>query len=461
MTEPHASLDLFGVAWRLGATIFFVLLNGFFVAAEFALVKVRVSRLEEHARRGGGSARAARHIVAHLDRYLSACQLGITLASLILGALGEPAVSRLLLALAEAVGIELGPANRFVPVVSITLAFAVITTLHMTLGEQAPKMWALRRAEGTALRTAYPLLVFTRVFGPFIAAVNGISNALLRLAGLEPEVGHEGSHSAEEIRSILSLSARAGHISEREYELTENVFRMMDLEVRHIVVPRVDVEFLSLERPLEEALQALRESGHSRFPLCERGLDTIVGFVHGKDVLDRVLCGEEPELRSLARPPTFVPDTMSVSNFLIELQSQRAHCAAVLDEHGSVMGLAFREDALEEIVGPLGDEFDEHSPDVRQTGDGIFEVRGGLALPDLCDRLEIELDEDEGEETVGGLVTARLGRLARKGDRVELPPFVVVVTEVGRRRIQRLRFEPPPAPGPELDETETPGAASD
>jgi CBS domain containing-hemolysin-like protein len=441
LTDSHASVDLFGVAWRLGATLFFVALNGFFVAAEFALIKVRAPRIAQLARDGSRAAPTVQHILRHLDRYLSACQLGITLASLILGALGEPAVSVLLIAAAAAVGLPIAPDAGWVPFVSIGLAFAVITTLHMTVGEQAPKMWALRRAEKMALATAPALRGFAWLFGPFINGINWISNALLRMIGLPPELGHEVSHSAEEIRSILSLSARAGKISKHEYELTENVFRIIELEVRHIVVPRVEIDFLVLERPLEENLEHIRTSGHSRFPLCELGLDTIAGIVHSKDVLDATLRGETPDLRAVARPPVFVTDTMSLSNFLRELQEHRQQCAVVLDEHGTAIGLAFREDALEEIVGPLGDEFDDEDPDFVELPDGSYELRGRMPLPELEDRLDFDLTEEEREEedTIGGHVTARLGRFPKKGDAVQVGPYLATVTDASRRRAQKLR----------------------
>lgn len=441
-------MDLFGLAWRLGATLFFVLLNGFFVAAEFALVKVREARIEELARAGRPSARAARHLLAHLDRYLSACQLGITLASLALGALGEPVVSELLLAGAAWLGVDVSRDSAWVPLLSISTAFALITVLHMTVGEQAPKLWALRRAERTILQTALPLRFFTLVFGPVITAINGISNAILRIAGLPSDVLGESSATAEELRGILALSARAGHISERERELAENVFRLIELEVRHIVVPRVDVEFLSLQRPLAEALEGIRRSGFTRYPLCEVGLDTIVGFVHVRDVMEDAMHGREPDLRELVREPLFVPDTMALSDFLLEVQRGRAHCAAVLDEHGTVIGLAFREDALEAIVGPLGDEFDEQSPEWVEVAPGIFEVQGRMPLPEASDRLALEIDEAASEGTIGGHVVARLGRLPRKADVVDIGAWRVTVLEVVRRRIQRLRFERMPEPEP-------------
>jgi CBS domain containing-hemolysin-like protein len=321
----------------------------------------------------------------------------------------------------------------------------------MTLGEQAPKMWALRRSESMALDTAFVLRGFTLVFGPLIAVVNAISNSVLRLLGLPQEHGHEASHTAEEIRSVLSLSARAGEISERQYEITENVFRVTELEVRHIVVPRLDVQYLSLEWPLEENLRIVRESGHSRLPLCERGLDSIRGFVHVKDVLDQVLTsGAQADLAALARPGLFVSETMPMPGFLIELQNKRAHCAAVVDEHGTVIGLAFREDALEEIVGPLGDEFDEQTQDFVRIRDGAYELSGRVSLPDVCNELELSLDEDDDEkaDTIGGYVVARLGRLPRAGDKVDVGGYRATVLDATRRRVQRLRLEKNPGAAP-------------
>jgi CBS domain containing-hemolysin-like protein len=445
----HGHLDAIGIAWRLGATIFFVLLNGFFVAAEFALVKVRATRIEALLKGGSRRARGVQHVLAHLDRYLSACQLGITLASLILGALGEPAVSVLIVEGLRAFGVHVTPDATWVPIVSIGLAFTAITVLHMTLGEQAPKMWALRRAEATALHTAFALRVFTAIFGPFIDVINSISNWLLRLIGLPIDPGHEASHTSEEIRSMLALSWAAGHISKLEHEVTENVFRIMELEVRHIVLPRIDVEFLSLGRSDEENMAVIRDSGHSRLPLCNEGLDTIIGFVHTKDVLQQVLESKPVELKALARDAIFVPDTMSLSNFLKELQSGNQHCAAVIDERGTAIGLAFREDALEEIVGPLGDEFDEHEREFKEIEDGVYEIAGRMSVPETCDRLDFELGEAEyeDEDTIGGHITARLGRLAKRGDQVMVGPYLATVVEVGRHRVRRVRLERAPDEG--------------
>jgi CBS domain containing-hemolysin-like protein len=445
LTDAHVALDLYGVAWRLGATLFFVFLNGFFVSAEFALVKVRQARIDQLANEGRRAARTTKHILQHLDRYLSACQLGITLASLILGALGEPAVSVLLIAVFSSFGLDVAQ-SEWVSILSIGLAFTVITVLHMTVGEQAPKMWALRRSEAIAMRTSGVLRAFTAVFGPFIVVINAISNWMLRLIGLPADLGHEHSPTGEEIRSILTLSASAGHISEREHELTANVFRMIELEVRHVVVPRVDIEFLTLGHPIEENLERVRASPYTRLPVCEVGLDTIVGFVDAKDVLSAALRGDDSDLRDLLKPPLFVSDTMSVSDFLLELQRERQQVAVVVDEHGTAIGLAFRKDALEEIVGPLADEAHEKIEEFTKLANGGFELSGRMSVPEVEDRLEFELadDEDESEDTIGGHVTARLGRLPHKGDQVRVGPFDATVLEVTRRRVGRLRLLPAP-----------------
>lgn len=434
----EVTLDWFGIAWRLGLTLFFVALNGFFVAAEFALVKVRRARVDELARGGGRTAKRVQHILANLDLYLSSCQLGITLASLILGALGEPAVSVILIALARVAGVDVEGA-AWLPYVSIGLAFAIITILHMTVGEQAPKMWALERSEKTALATAAPLRLFTIVFRPFILMVNGLSNWMLRVAGLNRGEHGDAVPTMEELRGILIESAGAGEITNKQLEITHNVFRLIEMEVRHIMVPRVDCQLLSLQAPLAETLTILRRTRHSRFPLCERDLDSCIGFVHGKDVLEQLIAGADIDLKAMAREPLFVPDTMALSTLLREMQVKRSPLALVLDEHGTVTGLVFREDALEEIVGPLGDEFDDEAPDFEEVEEGVWNVRGRMALPDLCIRLDVAPEDDEGEETAAGYLIARLGRMPKRGDTVRLGGFDLEATEIGRRRINMLR----------------------
>jgi CBS domain containing-hemolysin-like protein len=434
-------LDAGVLAWRLAATLLVVLLNGFFVAAEFALVKVRGSKLRSLAEDGGRRAKLAAHIHGHLDRYLSACQLGITIASLVLGWLAEPAVAEGLLAGAAAVGWVLPADDPFVHGTALALALTVVTFLHMTLGEQAPKLWAIHRAEATALRVALPLRVFERTFRPFIGFINAVSNGMLRLGGVSAAELAEPAHGVEEIRSILATSARAGHISDRQLELVGNILGIMELEVRHILVPRVDVEYLSLQKTREENLRVIRESGHSRLPLCQVGLDTVLGIVHAKDVMAALAEGGAPDLKDLARNPILVPDTQPLSRFIVRLQRARSHCAVVLDEHGTAVGLAFLEDALEEIVGPIGDEFDAAETLPRREGRAV-KLPGNMALPEAAELLEMPELAEDGSDTIGGHVVALLGRFPRKGDEIEIGEWHVVVEDVVRRRIQSLRFEP-------------------
>jgi len=425
---------------RLAATLFFVAANGFFVASEFALVKVQVTQLRERSKRSR-RARVAYHVRSHLDMYLSACQLGITLSSLILGWLAEPAVAEFLLWAAGIAGLGLDPGNLWVHAIALALALSVVTFLHMTLGEQAPKIWAINRSDSVALQVARPLQLFAAAFRPFIWVINESSNGLLRIAGMSPDELGDSSHNVEELRSILAASAEAGHISDQQLELAENVFAMIQLEVRHILVPRVDVAYLSLERPVEENLRILQESGHSRFPLCEVGLDTVVGFIHAKEVLASAADGKTIDLQSLARRPLFVPDTQPLARLIAQMQRTRNHCAVVVDEHGTSVGLAFLEDALEEIVGPIADEFDEPAAAVRNAGGGVLDLPGSLALPEAEELLGAE-DLGDESDTIGGHVVAELGRLPRPGDELTIGRYRIRVDEVKQRRIVRLLCEP-------------------
>jgi CBS domain containing-hemolysin-like protein len=440
--EGSQPIDLALFGWRLLATLSCVLLNGFFVAAEFALVTVRRTWIQTRAEAGSKRARAAEHVLGRLDLYLSACQLGITVASLVLGWLAEPAVAELLLAGLGAAGVAVAPDDTWLHAGALTIALAIVTTLHMTVGEQAPKIFAIHRSEMTTLRLVQPLRVFAALFRPAIFVVNALSNGLLRALGLSAlEIDDAAGHSADELKRILSASAGSGEITRRQLELAQNVLDIIELEVRHIMVPRVDVVLLSLQNTPDENLLIVRESGHSRFPLCAVGLDTVIGLVHAKEVLLAVAAGEVPELRELARNPVYVPDTQSVSRLIFQLQRSGSHCSVVVDEHGTCVGLAFLEDALEEIVGPIFDEFDQAPPGVVRLGSGAIEMPGSLSLPEAAGVLELADLEDESD-TIGGYLVTRIGRLPRKGDRVEVGEWTATVESVLRRRIDRLRFEP-------------------
>lgn len=451
MDHPtEAQLDLFGAVWRIAATLFFVALNGFFVAAEFGLVKVRHSVVHAAAKEGKAAAKVAQVILGRLDHYLSACQLGITMASLALGWLGEPAVVALVLAGAHGAGLALDPESALLHGVSFALAFFVITLLHMTLGEQAPKIWALTRPETSTLRSSILLFAFDRVFSPFITLVNAISNRIVRLVGIEGDGLEEGTQTAAELRDSLIASARAGHISEPQWEIAERVLELQELEVRHILVPRAEVVYLSLASSLDENLAIVEQTRHSRLPLCETDFDSMVGILHTKDFLPAIRSGEPLDLRKIAREPVIVPETQRVSLLIRKLQETRRHVAVAVDERGGCTGLVFLEDAVERIVGSIQDEFDDEAPRALKLGPGEHLVNGQLSLPEAVSLLGLDLG-DADEDTIGGHVVAKLERLPSVNEQLVLGPFRVTVEEVSDRRIELLRFERQPPPSPTED----------
>jgi CBS domain containing-hemolysin-like protein len=439
-TEAVPQLDALGVAWRIAATLFFVMLNGFFVAAEFGLVKVRHAYVHAQAREGKAAGKAAEKIFTRLDHYLSACQLGITIASLALGALGEPAVVALLLAGAPALGIHVDPESALFHGFAFALAFFVITLLHMTMGEQAPKIWSLHRPEQATMRSTLALYWFSRTFTPFIALVNRMSNWLVRLVGIEASNLEEGTQTADELRESIIASARAGHISEPQWEIAERVLELRELEARHILVPRNDVALLSLQNTLEENLEVVERTRHSRFPLCETDFDSVIGVVHTKDFLPNLRSDETIDLRKVARPAVIVPETQRVSLVMRALQEKKRHMAIAVDERGVNTGLVFLEDAVERIVGPIQDEFDDEAPQAVKLGPGEHLVNGQLSLPEAISLLDLELG-DADEDTIGGHVVATLERLPEVNEELVLAGYRVTVEQVSDRRIELLRFQ--------------------
>ncbi len=416
----------------LALGLLFVLLNGFFVAAEFALVKVRPTQVEPHARRGSRSGKVAQHMLQHLDAYLSGTQLGITLASLALGWIGEPAFAWILEPLITAIP---GATPALVHSVSLACAFGVITVLHIVLGELAPKSLAIRKPEPTSLWVALPLFVFYRVTYPVIWVLNHAANGLLRLAGIEPLSGPELAHTEEELRLLLSSHAGAT-LPEQKRQLLDNVFELSHRIARQIMVPRGDVVYLSTERSLEENLEIARKSGHTRFPLCEGDLDHILGLVHIKDIFRAA----QPlrSLEEVRRDIAMVPETLTLDRLLRRMRAERAHLAAVLDEYGGVSGIVTLENVIEEIVGQIQDEFDRERPELVALGEGAYQVAGAMLVADLEDELELELS-DRDEDTIAGVVLSELGRRPRTGDTVRVGPLELQVLEVAGNRIKSLR----------------------
>jgi len=411
----------------------FVLLNGFFVAAEFALVKVRPTQIDVQAAQGQRRARVAQHMITHLDAYLSATQLGITLASLALGWIGEPAFARILEPLL--VG-TLGASPGVVHTVSLTVAFGVITVLHIVLGELAPKSLAIRKPEPTSLWVALPLYAFYKVSYPVIWVLNHAANGILRIFGIEPVTGSELAHSEEEIRRLLASETQS-ELPEHKRELLANIFELSHRTARQIMVPRADVVYLSTTRSMEQNLETARRAGHTRFPLVEGDLDHVVGLVHIKDLFR---APEPPStLTEVRRAISFVPETLPADRMLRRMRAERVHMAAVLDEYGGVSGIVTLENVIEEIVGEIQDEFDFERPEIVPLGPSTYQVSGQMLVADLEDELDLELSERD-EDTIGGVVLSELGRRGRVGDVVRIAHLALQVQEIDGNRIRTLRL---------------------
>lgn len=426
-----------------------VLANGFFVAAEFALVKARMSQIEQLAREGNWSAKIARMVLSHLEAYLSACQLGITLASLALGWVGERLVAKWMEPVAVAMGMKPESTHFF----AVPVAFAVITTLHITLGEQAPKIFAIRSARRTVLAVALPLAIFFKVFWPFIWLLNMASNLLVRAFGIKAVDEHEQMHSEEELRLILAESAAGGELSRRERLMMENVMDLENKVARQIMVPRRDIVYLSTRRTLEENLPIVAESRHTRFPLCDGDLDRVIGMVHAKDLLGAVTNGQPiPSLTRLARKLPFLPETMRLDVLLREFQRNRTHVAMVVDEYGSVAGMVTFENVLEELVGPIQDEFDRELPHIIRRTDGRFLVDAMCPVDDLVEECRVQLPEEITADTTGGLMVELLGHIPQPGEKVRIGRHELTVLDAEPTRVRRVEvveIEPNPHAEPD------------
>jgi CBS domain containing-hemolysin-like protein len=419
--------------------LFLVALNGFFVATEFAFVKVRATRLRQLARAGNTTAAAAEKIVGQLDAYLSACQLGITLASLGLGWVGEPAFAGLI----EPGLAKLGPwAEPLAHGIAVTAAFLVITVLHIVAGELAPKSLAIWKPEETTLAVTRPMQAFYRLFYPFITVLNGAARALLAPFGISSAAGGEGHHTEEEARMILAESLAGGRDQDTRRKLVERAFEFARKRAHQFMVPRADIVALDVTLPLAENLDAARRMGFTRYPLVRGALDDVLGIVHIRDLTagaGRLRTSED--LIGVAREPLFTPEASPADVLLRQFQSRRLHQAIVVDEYGGTSGLVTLEDLLEELIGSeIQDEFDagEAAP-IMALGGGAYSVAGGYALDELVGLLEIQLDDPDEAVTVGGYVQNRLGRIGRVGDVVALGEHHALrVLETRQRRVLRV-----------------------
>jgi len=418
-----------------------VALNGFFVLAEFALVKVRRTRLAELAESGSSQANLALEVTSKLDTYLSATQLGITLASLGLGWLGEPAIATILNPFFQRF---FGGDDLVIHSVSAGIAFILITFLHIVLGELVPKSLAIQNAEVAALKTAGPIKAFYKVFYPLIRALNGLSNLVLRLGKIKPANEADLSHSEEELRMLVDASQRNGFLDKMEGKLLDNVFEFSDRVVSEVMVPRQDMVTIFTEDSLEEALAVVKKYGHTRYPLCEDNKDNVIGLVHMRDLLGLADNPETTSITQVKREILVVPEGMPISHLVQKMRSQRTHLAVVVDEFGGTAGMVTIEDLLEELVGEIYDEFEDvPSSEIVKVQEGEYLINGRVLLDDVSELLRISL-EDESVSTIGGYVFARLGRTPVKGDVVEFDGYLFQVTEVKGFRIIRIKTQKKP-----------------
>jgi CBS domain containing-hemolysin-like protein len=439
-TEPIAhDWDTPGhITLKLLAVLALVLLNAFFVASEFAIVKIRSSQLETLEDESDRRLPFARRATENLDAYLSACQLGITLASLGLGWIGEPFLAQMLHPIFFSLGIT---SEAIIRTTSFILAFSTITFLHIVLGEQAPKVFAIRKSLPTTLWISAPLHLFYVVFRPAIWFLNFSSNLILRhIFKMEPASETEAVHSEEELRVILSDSAESHEVSKVGKELLMNTLDLRRRVVRDIMTPRGEVIYLDSEKPFEENLKRATGSRHTRFPICRSHLDNLLGLVHIKDVLAQMQQTPAPDLLAIKRDLLLVPELMPLEKLLTLFLSRGAHIGAVVDEFGGTVGIVTLDNVLAEIVGEIRDEFDPLPAEFHRSNENEFTVKGTLGLYELNDFTDLELESAE-VSTVGGYIVNLLGHIPRAGEQVRVGEYLATVLQSDGRRIGALKFQ--------------------
>ncbi len=441
--DIQPSTTLIKIAIKLLAVLFFVAANAFFVGAEFALVSVRRTRLEARAAAGSRRARAALRLIGDPTFFISATQLGITIASLALGWIGEPTVAGLLQPLALAIASE-GSAGYVAHLLAIIIAFAAITFLHIVLGELMPKMVALERAEALALLVARPLELFAKIFRVPLWVFNRTGATLGRLFGLKSSLQHTAVYSEVELRQLVDISRESGHLRAEERRLIHRVFEFSDTLVREAMVPRPAIAAISADSSLEDITRAFQQHRYSRLPVYRGSLDDVIGFIHSKDLTPFLLRPEEFRLERVLQPPMYVVDTARLEDVLRQMQKAKAHFGFVVDEHGGVEGIITLEDLLEEIVGEISDEHDEEvNEQITQVGDRNYLLDGALAVRDLNRRLKVSLPESEAYTTIGGFLMSAAGHVLQPGEVVQHNGLRFHVEKVERRRLLQVRLELP------------------
>jgi CBS domain containing-hemolysin-like protein len=424
---------------EVGIALLLVVVNGFFVAAEFALVKVRPSRIDEFIEIGKPFAKSAKWLADRMEQALSACQLGITMASLAIGWVGEPVFEAML-----------GPVFHFLSVpdaavhtLSVLFAFTTITALHLVIGEQAPKIFAIRRPEDMLLWCALPLKMFYVCGWPLMAALNWVTSVILAKLGLEGDAGHGEIHTETELQTLLATSLEHGHVTRSEHKLINAVFRFDDMVCRRIMVPRNDVEFFDINDAPSGCVEMARRTKHTRYPVCNDSLDEVLGVVHMKDLIGFAVT-DDFDWKSIMRPANKVPENMPISTLLKHFQTTHQLLAFVIDEYGTVIGIVTLENVLEEIIGEVDDEFDNDDPNVIPEGPDQYIVRGRTPLDEACEKFHLVRPEAE-IDTFAGLLLHQTQKVLSVGDRIAIGDWTAEILEVRDDRARRIRVTRPEA----------------
>lgn len=431
---------------KLFSVIVLVLANGFFVAAEFALVAVRKSRIEALVAEGNPKAERLLGLLNNLNAYISATQLGITLASLGLGWVGEPAVASLLepflIWLGGITGLAFLASGTFLHAISFAVAFSIITFLHIVFGELAPKTAALELSERVSLLVALPLQIFYKVFYYPIRLLDWTGTKTVRLFGLHPSGEHGSSYTEDEIRQLIMISEKSGHLNEEERRLINQVFEFSETTVREAMIPRTEIVAIPASSTLEQIAKAFRQHGFSRLPVYRESLDDIAGFIHSKDLMPFLLRPKLFKLEKVLQKPMYVVDTARLEDVLRQMQREKFHFGFVVDEHGGVEGIITIEDLLEEIVGDISDEHDEEvNEQIHEQTDGSYILDGGVAVRDLNKRLDLHLPVSEGYTTIAGFLMSEAGQILSEGETVPFNGHIFKIEKVHKRRILKVRME--------------------
>ena len=401
-------------------TFLLVFFNGFFVAAEFAIVKVRTSQLELKAKEGNRVAILSRHIVMHLDGYLAATQLGITLASLGLGWIGEPVVSKIIINIMDLAG--LNPNPEIAHQIALPVAFVFITILHIVFGELAPKSLAIQRSESTTLFIAYPLQFFFVIFRPFIWVLNGIANFILKGIGITTVHGSD-IHSSEELKYLVREGQKSGEIDDAEYKIIKNAFEFSEQTAKQIMVPRTQIFAIDINNFNETTLEKIIEESYSRIPCYDENLDNIIGVVYLKDILIAARKMEKFDIRSIVRNMHVVPEAKGIGHLLNEFQLRHQQMALVVNEYGGTEGIITMEDILEELVGEIQDEYDNEIPFVEKTGEKTYNVLASVSLDDINDHLPEPIEKDKQYETLAGHLILKFGKIPAMKEKITIANY--------------------------------------